>query len=439
MAVDQNWKILSELSGDAAISRLQLPAPSAILANRCNLNKHQQNAADSEKTAMKKIHDYITEVISSSRQQVLLIGYNSNRFDLPYLRTSFIRNGLDPYFKGKLRYKDLLHAARALSSTHPDFPRSPAIDAKGEEVSRLSLRLETLCSVLKLLKGRQSHHSRADVLLTISLARVFFENFGLDIRKFENYQAAGLQKRGSVCWESVPQYDLSSAEQTIEQPLLLLDSDHRSALWVKLKKYEEGQGRKSISWYSKANSCLIAGDDKRLPQELARKALKEFKSINLKNFFAKSTCDIEQDIYRIDFDGINALNSAIWLDDFSGLKNLKTRDVKIVYLRYELNSYQWGTGQDQRMEKMLRDYALHRYGGHLQLNKFPVEDESCSQIYHPTFAEQMSEIEEGLKNGNRSDTVLLKALKKFYLQSDIFRLAGKELGKTEKGVAERAA
>lgn len=84
VAVDQDYEVVAECRGDIRISPLQLPAPMAIVANGINVVKHQKLAKDNEVQAMVAICKFITEMIERARGKATLIGFNSNRFDLPY-------------------------------------------------------------------------------------------------------------------------------------------------------------------------------------------------------------------------------------------------------------------------------------------------------------------------------------------------------------------
>ena len=163
--VDDELKPIDEISGLVRISRLQLPEPGAILANRTDVLEHQRVAQDNERLAMQKISDFIWSCIRRAKGAVAFAGYNSSRFDLQYLRTSLIRNGFNPYFDNKLSARDLLHVVQKAYLTSEELRSKVREVRKGEK--KLSLSLETVTRALELLDGVQAHESRADVLLTI--------------------------------------------------------------------------------------------------------------------------------------------------------------------------------------------------------------------------------------------------------------------------------
>jgi len=430
IAVDKNFSPIATLSNNVKISRLQLPVPGAILTNRIDVIEHQEESTLNEREAMLEIRDFIGSVILKAGGRICFAGFNSAKFDLPYLRTSFIRNGINPYFGGKLCYKDLFFAAKKLSVSKKDFPRSPYL-ATGEKSSRLSLKLETLCRELGLLKGVQTHQSEDDVLLTIELAKTFKNDFGLDLTQFEAYEAGKFHqfaRQGHGIASLEPNYDLSIPEISITNVMTLLDADHRYALWIDLARYKEGAGRDSIRWLNQGNSYFFSGGEMKSHEnlELAPKALAELQSINLKNFFSRSTCDVEQDIYRLDFDAIGALESAIWKGDSSAMAKINNEDARIAFIRYKLSNYEWGGAQDDKVKALLKEYALHRYGGAMQVKKI-LKAETSTSDYHVTFKSMLEDLEARKKEAVDKDKKLLESLKEFYMESDIYLAAGEEL------------
>ncbi|RMD84314.1 MAG: hypothetical protein D6808_07180, partial [Candidatus Dadabacteria bacterium] len=155
---DLDFNVLSSVKGEVEISRLQLPRAKALLANKIDVLCHQEGNVESERDAMAKIHRFMVEV--SRRGAVSLIGYNSSKFDLSYLRTSLIRNGLNPYISN-LFYGDLLHLSQKLCVCRKDFPRKEL--CREDNPKKLSLSLENLAKHFGILTGAQAHESYEDV------------------------------------------------------------------------------------------------------------------------------------------------------------------------------------------------------------------------------------------------------------------------------------
>ncbi len=437
--VDDDFSVLEELSGLVKISPTQLPTPGAILANRIDVREHQQAALDREPQAMLKISEFLVSALErfGASEKIPVIGYNSARFDIPFLRTSFIRNGINPYFNGRISPKDLLFVSRKLATCDQRFPR-PVV--KSGDSSRVSLSLENLCHEFSLLSGAQAHESRADVLLTIALAKTYFDTFGIDVRTFEAFEMfQGQEKvrRGDIRWALYPEYDPTLPRASEPNALVLLDTDGRSSLWIDLKRFAEFRDRRAISWYNhSAGYQLISASREAITKDergVADEALEMFSQVTTKNFFSRSTCDIEQDIYRVDFDGINLLQAAIWRNAPDGIKNSSNRDLKVLYTRYLLAQLPFEGLNESQLSK-LRAYAEYRYGGVLQLTKTAPDSswtpEATREAFHPRFEELLSHAQRVIGSGGSTandsgdekharigDEALMRSLIQFYQHS----------------------
>lgn len=431
MVFSSDWRLEDELSGDIRLSRLQLPSADALLANRVNVIAHQEDAKYSEKEACVEIATFLDRVVGSSSDPVAFVGYNSFRFDVPYLRTTLIRNGINPYIGGpKLQYKDLFAATKKLSTTAPDFPRVVRDNTQTEEGAgaRLSLKLESITKALGLLDGKQTHSSRDDVLLTVELAKEYISRFGLDVRTYDAYEARSCHQtscKGRLFIALEPQYDLSKDEIAERVPMTVLDFDRRYSLWINLKRYMAGDGRGSIQFYKNQGSSLILDTILSGEHELektAQSAFSELSSINLRNFFQRSVCDVEMDIFRVDFDGIDGLNAAIWRGEKSRVKELNNKDVTALYVRHILANHRWGTAHDAAIKEKLRSYAEYRYGGKMQLSKSAAVEGGPNARHHPTLPELTGQAEERLKGSTGEDREILLALQSYYQNSEIAEL-----------------
>ncbi len=462
IAVNEQLEPIGECSGDVRLSRLQFPSPDAILKNRVDVQALQASDAPSEPVAMQRIIDFVTSIQGRDREPPVLIGFNSNRFDVPRLRTCMMRNGINPYFSGRIIYRDALYGVRKLSVSREDFPRPVKKDAEGGK--KLSLSLEDVTRALGLLDGAQSHHSRDDVLLTIELARALRSRFDFDLLTYNPFeiQAEVLELGKSkvaqgLFWGLRPEYDLSSGEQAVKIPFVLLTANHRYVLLVDLEAYLDGKGRESIRWFNMSAGSFFSGGSLSETQvveiggksetvgALSQRAKEEFAKVTLDNFFQKSTCDIEQDIYRVDSKGVAVLQRAIFQGDDRELKASKNRDLKVLWVRYRLRAAE---ELDTEGQGRLKSYALHRYTGQLQLLKQPrvkslsntvtaevggggVEREKPPEGCHETLASYLKRINEleAVVDGSvtKEDKALLRSLREFYLTSEMAQIAGEEL------------
>jgi hypothetical protein len=431
--VDDEMSPIGELSGLVKINRLQLPDPGAILANRTDVIEHQKIAVDTEPVAMRKIEQFLADCIRNANGAIAFIGYNSSRFDLNYLRTSLIRNGINPYFKGQLSTRDLLHAVQKAYLSNKEFRELARKQCS--ESSRLSLSLQSVSHALKLLEGVQAHESREDVLLTIRLARWLKDHCSIDVRTYEAYEGGSLHstaRSGSVYEIEEPEYDMHELSPVRRVPMCLLDENKRSALWINLDRYAEDPSPRCISWRQPMKHAFFtSGRAVGSPdtQHLARKALAQFKGTTLANFFQKGDGDIEQDIYRLDFDAQDVYFRALKEGRKEILADTKNPDARKLWVRYQLANSDLDLS-DSRSAEVLRQYALYRYGGKLQLVK-SIRNPQDPDNFHPKLSEMMAELnrlrEGALGEGVQEDVKLLDSLEKFYRSSEIFRVAGTEL------------
>lgn len=436
IATDDDFNIIDECFGDVKISPLELPEPQAILANRINVIEHQNKNPLNEMMSMKKIYDFFLKMIEKNRgEAVTLIGYNSSKFDVPFLRTSMIRNGLSPYFGGKIIYKDLLFLVRKLSCLEKKFKRTSAKDSIDK--NKLSLTLETTCQNYNILIGKQLHSSRDDVILTINLTKELLKEYDTDIRKFNGYEISysehfEYKNTTKIFTPIFPEYDLTKENIFINKFYLLLDFSNKYSLWIDLDNFNElkesGEGeKKSIRWFNFQASSLFKPKEKieisEKYKELSIEANKKLSDINLENYFSPTVCDIEQDIYRLSLNSLDLLHNFIWDNGNNIKKETKNKELNIVLSRWKLANTNWENVENTQGLKYLKMYADYRYGKgkKLLLNKIASRDSEEKEDFHKSFFDLMSEIESLEKEVNLSkeDAVLLDSLKKFYKESYI--------------------
>lgn len=422
ICVDQDYQVISSLYADVKINRLELPEAGAILANRINVIKHQQESTQTEWEAAFAIREYIDNILYEFRQQkVMLVGFNSNRFDLPFLRTVMIRNGISPYFGKNLINTDLYQVVKFLSVTNRSFPRKTSL---GSDENKLSLKLETLTKEFSLLTGKQTHNSYDDVKLTIDFGKFLEENFDIDLETFSGYSPPSNIKPSYITYTLSPQYDLSKKEINEKNLFILIYDDYRSSLWLNVTNILNKEDRNPIVYVNKATGSLVFDESKVSieDQKIALEHYKEFKGLTIQDYFKPSTCDIEQDIYRLDFDQIDYLHSIIWKK--ASVLNNKTsvKDAKILLTRYKLNSADPSNLKDSKLLKQLKAYADYRYGGKLQLWKqLSEEDKANQEAFHPSLEILEEDILHRMESSNEEDLELLKSLKEYYENSDIKR------------------
>lgn len=429
--VNEDWSIESKLTGTIKISRLQLPNPYAILATGIDVLEHNNSATDLEHIALVKIQKYLQGIIE--KQPTRLIGYNSNNFDVPFLRTSMIRNGLNPYFGGSVKYGDLIHAVKRVSSENDEF--ISLLDKR--EDGKPSYRLESVTKSLGLLdrNKKQDHESLSDVLLTIELAKHLSKNYDLDIRTYDSYEAKLIGNKCKLV-KVYPRIERDNTKTLDEYCYYaLLEQNKTQALWINLKKFEDGMGKESVSWYNKNTSPFfiqetITDENQKLRAIKARESLS---NITLENFWPDKNCDVEQFIYMLPINEISALYDAIWRKDLYMIKERQSKYASQLYLRFLCNNKDIDV-----VESQIKNYALYRYGGRLKLDKenFDIEYQEgvYSNSFHPTYKELIDEIDK--LSQIQENYKLMTSLKQFYTKSVISTICGKELLKIHREKVE---
>jgi hypothetical protein len=433
--VDDQLAPIDEISGLIKLSRLQIPDPGAILANRTDVLKHQTLAQDYEPEAMLKISDFLNSCIIRAKGAIALVGYNSGRFDLGYLRTSLIRNGFNPYFDQQLVPRDLLHSVHKAYLTFPKF-RAAILKQRGGE-KKLSLSLQTVGHALGLLEGGQAHESREDVVLTLKLAEWLRRECDIDPTVFEGYEGIKLHstaRTGTVYFQEQPEYELDVGKISVSTPVTLLDASSKAGLWIDLERYASKRSPECIMWRSAGKHPFFvkpqASDDSEL-RSLARAAINQFKGIALRNFFKKTNCDVEMDIYRLDFDNLGLYVRAVQANDRKLLDQCTMPEAKVLWTRRLLASPR-ASINDPKTAEMLRQYALYRYGGELQLARNVSEkDKEIEGAYHPLLSDMVLRLTQSREaaaiNHNVDDQRLLDSLERYIRESDIALVAGERL------------
>lgn len=415
---DEDWNVVSTYADKIRLSRLQLPSPEAIMATNIDVFDYDNPNLHPEHIVLAKIQQYIHSVVE--RDETRLVGYNSSRFDIPYLRTSMIRNGLNPYFGGSIKYGDLLHVVRKLSCQNPSFKESLIKRPDGKP----SFKLESVLKSFGLLQLNESqkHESQDDVHLTIKLSKYILDKYDVDVRTYNSYEVSSNHKKYDII-ETYPYFD---DKEVVDDScyVTLLEQNKTQALWINISEFEEGKDRNSIHWYNKNSSALFVKNnsvkaDNNLKAR-AEKAKTALSHINLQNFWPEKNCDIEQFIFMLPIHEIGALYSAIFQKDLFLLKEQKSKFASQLYLRYLCNN-----ASIEQMKSKIFDYAMYRYGGKLKLSKEDFESKYEEGVYNPSFHETYKESLDKIQKLN--NLKIFQNLEHYYKHSVIAEIAGKEL------------
>ncbi|RAP32462.1 hypothetical protein DID76_00010 [Candidatus Marinamargulisbacteria bacterium SCGC AG-414-C22] len=184
VVTDKQLNVVQNLQGKIKLNRTQCPEVDALLVNKIYVDDLQKNG-QTEYAAAKDIFNFLTKMITDYGD-CHLVGFNSNQFDIGFLRTLLLRYGINPYFEGKLKNCDILHFSQYLAFYYPD--KFPWVQTQSDNSSYYSFRLEELTSACGLLTEAQSHDALEDVLLTIKLVTYFEETFGESLANFNPCQ-----------------------------------------------------------------------------------------------------------------------------------------------------------------------------------------------------------------------------------------------------------
>jgi hypothetical protein len=162
----------------------------------------------------------------------------------------------------------------------------------------------------------------------------------------------------------------------------------------------------------------------------AARAREELRDVNINNFFQRSTCDIEADIFRLSFPDIENLSSAIWAGRTYAATMGERSDARELYIRHRLSEIDWDTATETQ-EKRLAIYGQYRYGGSCNIRKGHLEllePTVTNPAAHPTFASYMARLNElEIGAASSSDEPILRELRRFYENSPIMRVVGRQL------------
>ena len=425
--------------GKIKIENTQLPMPRAILANHIDVLEHQNNPdCMTEKEAMLYIKDAICSIALKSREPVMLFGYNSIKFDLPYLRTSMIRNGISPYIRNVV-YSDLLFLVKYLASTDQEiFNR-----LKGER-TKLSLTLNNTYQTLVAKNDEyvQSHDAFQDVIETIKLSEVLRTQYNLNIATMNTYP----QKTKDIQIRFLPNYEENPTSSSIERPMVLLDQNNNYALWIDLLEYQKNcpktgilewckrtdypEGGKSvIKWFNKKFGPFFIDHTKPTDvfEQLANDAYANFEPLyNLGNFFPPKNCDVECHIYELPINDIEVLENAIFHGNEKGLLSASKHAANL-YFRYKFKN--GGLGTSSVIDQAFSKYCKYRYHGKMKLDKNDTDSVYEEGVYkegfHPTYDVLIEEIKTLMASSeSEEDRNLMKSLLEFYNDSLIAKTLG---------------
>ncbi len=184
IVTDEQFLIQEELNGYIQLKRTEIPELGAIQVNKLNLDWLQENG-DPEYVAAEKIAIFLGNLDSKYKGGVL-VGFNTNRFDLNFLRNLLVRYGFNPYFSGHFTNRDVLQYAQYLALENVET--FPWCLTKEQGKSFYAFKLEGLSEAFGILESPQTHGARDDVMLTIALVKAMEARFQKSFADFQPIQ-----------------------------------------------------------------------------------------------------------------------------------------------------------------------------------------------------------------------------------------------------------
>jgi|GEM_PF-3446309 len=409
---DEHFNIKSTLKGLVRPSKLKLPRVGALLANRILMQEHSNEAKDSERDAMIRIKNYIENVIDVDKNTTL-IGYNSAKFDLPFLRFSFLRYGLNPYFYGKLKYQDLLHMVR--------YGVVKGILPKPKKENKLSLTLENTANLLGVLDGEQLHESEFDVKLTIDLAKELEEKYDISLSEFKAFENDYQSKVGEIVNFKYPDY--SCENDFILKHYLIIDEN---ASYIKAIQISENSSSIYSKFFKKKQDYWFKDQSTNFNSEFDYDIKKIPESFLLGGTFLRNkNLDIDSDLYGLSFKELGLLNIAIVSNNYEELLKQDSKDLYSLYKRYQVENHIFGEDQDLdlKIQKTIYHYAGYRYSGEFAYKSF-----GNNILKYPSFKDFQKEIEDSKSlTSNKNDLEIIQDLVEYIKKSNLYEFGLKYL------------
>lgn len=396
---DQNYNILSELRGNIELAKMEIPEPRAIAANCVDIREHMKGQYQQEYYAMRKIRKYIMDVVDHNPSNVMLVGHNIAKFDLGFLRTSMIRNGVSPWFGKNLIYGDTRFLAVKVFISEPSF-RELLLEDKPEDIRAFSL--EHMCNRLGLIAGKQEHESYSDVLNTIDFCKELRERYDLDLFEYDPYEVKST-RLGAQATIDVVTHDY----QIESRDVMLLDSKKNYALWVDIEKYFQVENKQeAVYWYNKGLASMISSQTQHSVQEdkleVILKHVLEERPVWSKcdTFFELPPCDVEQHIYNLNIRSQMDLTDAIERDE---LHKLTDPLAKKLFFRHKIRH------QPELFGDLYKKYMNARYVE----PKIRIDKGHGEERYTKSLSEMISEFSDVQETKENSKA--LQVLMEYYL------------------------
>lgn len=426
IVIDKSWNELARFKGDIGISRIELPDPMSIQSTAIDVLEHQKLAHLSEKEAAHQIRAFLNKWGSN---KTALSGYNTEDFDIPFIRTTLFRNGLYEYTSAVSR--DLMIFFRYIIAKNQEFKAHYFDFLKGlnpeAETPKMSITLEKVATFLGILKDDQAHESEFDVDLVIAVAKKLATSFNENIFEFNPYGLASYHKpNGEVLVVESPARSFN--ENVNSHKLIYIKTEGNASLWTHVKDFKEWVITKDESKlplkrlkHESANFWYVSKSEDTEEKEIGETAVALLQKYSTKDMYPKKDVYIEQWTYDLLAEDKKLLFACI-SGDSNQYRQLSTEAMS-VYRRYLIAS----TTDEEcfpAYEDIFTRYCIYRYGGGMKLFTEFDRHSKDRPITHLTFQQLLDEFPKAYelvktkKNSTQCEKALA-SLMTFYDQSRI--------------------
>lgn len=307
---DDDFEIIEKKNFNVALNPLEVPAESAIVVNAVDITKHMHGHSNrfedliTEEAFAQKINRFFISTLGS-KGNYNLVGYNSNKFDIKFLRKVLIKYGYNPYYNyNKFGMIDILNHIKYIKCIKP------------KEFAKLeNLTLGNAFDHLLSKKAKGLHEAESDVISCIEIAKALKSKYKWDIIK-NNSRINSLNSMKSIAGDILVLLNPYSNTATDKNGYIKYQVHDSNGNYILLKCIEKDK----LTPYEDgtiAEFKLITKNDFCLAKFMENKPLID-KQKSIDEYFSESPdTGVENFIYDIkwnDFDVLYDLTKALETD-----------------------------------------------------------------------------------------------------------------------------
>jgi hypothetical protein len=422
---DTLFNVVDRLDGTITLSRTQIPNPEAIYATDIDIDEHlhlQEHVEDTpegmflrnfkERDSLNIIREWIEE--KCIRERIYFVGHNSTNFDVPYLRTSMVRNGVNPYFNNNLVYVDTKNLHKMLYLKSEEFKN---LIHSQKSNPKKPFSLENLSNILEVTKTEQTHQAWDDVDLLIDLCKKSQEKFNLYVENDSTFMEFNSKSFGYMVDFDYGDNGLIGTKKSLVayhkelsfgKYYFFIDVSKALELYEPNKTYTIDEIREILIW-KKVSGSFFYIEELKTPELNTEQIsyIEEIKispkvwNMTMEDYFPNKLCDIEQHIYMMEYSGLNQLVNAI--DEFDKHRRVYTQPTDIyakkLLTRYKLNNLI--NDSEENFRKIFKLYSEYRYSypsvspNRMIVDRFTVNDKDLIQdSFHRSIDDYIEKIHE---------------------------------------------